>query len=180
MKTVLLQEKYQEVSSVIREKFKLKNMFEVPRIQKVVVNVGVGKIHKESQQIEAIVDSLALITGQKPVQVVAKKAIAGFKIRQGAVVGVRVTLRGKQMWDFLNRLVHVALPRTKDFQGISVSSVDYAGNINIGIREHVIFPEIKPEKVTRMFGMQITVTTSVRNQAMGEELFRSLGFPLKK
>ena len=145
-----------------------------------MVNVGVGSIHKESQLIETIVQDLSVITGQKPVTIISKKAIAGFKIRQGAPSGLKVTLRGPRMWDFLDRLVLIALPRTRDFQGLSESIVDKGGNINIGIREHIIFPEIKPEKVSRIFSLQVTVVVSKSDQEATRVLAQSLRFPIKK
>ena len=178
--TVNIKELYRtQAVPLLREKFGYTNVQAMPKIEKVVVNVGVGKIHKESQNIETIAKELALITGQKTVLVNSKKAIAGFKIRQGAPSGLKVTLRGKRMWDFLDRLVHIALPRTRDFQGIEVSSVDHGGNMNIGIKEHTIFPEIHPEKVTRTFSLQVNVVTTVNDRDAAEALFRSLKFPIK-
>jgi len=181
MNVVSLKEKYvKEVRSALKDALSLHNIMQVPRIEKVVVNVGTGKIAKESQQVEDVVSSLALITGQKPVQTRAAKAIAGFKIRKGMLIGVKVTLRGARMWSFLDRLVHASFPRTKDFQGLELNCVDSRGNMNIGIREHIIFPEIKPEKVVRSFGLQVIISTNATSQKNGTELFRRLGFPIKK
>ena len=173
-------EKYiKTVAAEMKNKFGYKNVMAVPRIKKVVVNVGIGKIVKENDKIEEIVNSITAITGQKAVKTKAKKAIAGFKIREGMEVGVRATLRGKRMWQFIDRLVSATLPRTRDFQGINRSAVDSRGNLNIGIKEHLIFPEISPERVKHIFGLQVTISTDANTQAEGLELFKLLGFPLK-
>lgn len=159
--------------------FGMKNKHAVPHVTKVVVNVGMGKIQKEGEKIEEILKALAEITGQKPVKTAARKAISGFKIREGLEIGAKVTLRGKRMWDFIDRLVNVTLPRTRDFQGITRQSVDAHGNLNIGIKEHIIFPEIVLEKVKHIFSLQVTVVTTAKKKAEGEVLFRELGFPLQ-
>ncbi len=156
-----------------------KNPNALPKIDRVVVNVGVGKFLKESNRIEEIRTSLEMITGQKVVSTKARKAIAGFKIREDLEVGMRTTLRGKRMWDFLDRLVHVALPRVRDFQGITLRSIASYGNCNIGIKEHLVFPEIIPEKVQTIFSFQITIVTTAHDKAAGECLFRAIGFPLQ-
>lgn len=165
--------------SALTEKFGYTNVFEVPKIEKVVVNVGVGKFLKEPKRVEEIVASLEAITGQKVVLTKAKKAIAGFKIREGLEVGAKVTLRGQRMWNFLDRLVKTALPRVRDFQGLEKSVVDTYGNLNTGLREHMVFPEIAPEKVQTIFGFQVIVTTTAKNREEGRELFRALGFPIR-
>jgi large subunit ribosomal protein L5 len=173
-------EKYTKIAvAEMKKKFSYKSVMAVPRIQKVVVNVGIGKIVKENDKIEEIVSALTAITGQKPVKTKAKKAISGFKIREGMEIGVKVTLRGARMWQFIDRVVSATLPRTRDFQGINRKAVDTGGNLNIGLKEHMIFPEISPEKVRHAFGMQITVSTNAGTQAEGLELFKLLGFPLK-
>lgn len=181
MKTLSLKNRYEsEVVKELKEEFGFRNAALVPKVSKVTVNVGVGKIHKEDQQIQEVVNAITAITGQKPLTTVIKKAIAGFKVRENAPAGVKVTLRRKQMWDFLDRLVHGALPRTRDFQGIPETSVDQSGNLNIGIREHSIFPEIRAERVSRMFSLQVTVTTTAKDAKEGLTLFRALGFPIRK
>ena len=181
MKTLSLKNRYdEEVKPSLTAEFGYKNVSHIPKIVKVTVNVGVGKIHKEDQQIQDVVNTLSVITGQKPLQTVIKKAIAGFKVREGAPAGVKVTLRKKRMWEFLDRLVFGALPRTRDFQGITQKSVDQSGHLNIGIKEHIIFPEIRPERVSRIFGIQVTVTTTAKNKEEGTALFRALGFPIQK
>lgn len=175
-----MKEKYtKEVVKAMKGKFGYGNDLAVPRILKVVVNAGIGKISKESEKIEEIINSIAEITGQKPVKTKAHKAISGFKIRQGLEIGVKVTLCGTRMWQFLERLVNIALPRTRDFQGLEEKSVDKRGNLNIGIKEHTIFPEIAAEKVKNIFGFQITVATNAKNHKEGIELFKALGFPIK-
>lgn len=155
------------------------NPMAVARVRKVVVNAGIGKFFKEEQRVEEIVRSMTEITGQKPVLTQAKKAIAGFKIREGLAVGVKVTLRGDRMWDFLDRLVKTAFPRVRDFQGIPLSVVDGNGHLNVGIREHAVFPEIVPEKVQTSFGLQVTVVTTAKTREEGLTLAKSLGFPLR-
>ena len=151
----------------------------VPRIKKAVVNVGIGKIIKEGDKIDEVVNSIAAITGQKPLKTKARKAISGFKVREGMEVGVKVTLRGKRMWQFIDRFINATLPRTRDFQGIDRKSVDKGGSINIGIKEHMIFPEISPERVKHTFGLQVTISTDANSQEEGLELFKLLGFPIK-
>ncbi len=175
-----LKEKYiKEVLPAMKKKFGYKNTMAVPRLEKAVVNVGVGKFLKESDKLDEIIAGITEITGQKPIKTKARKAISGFKIRQGLEVGVKVTLRGKRMWQFIDRLINAALPRTRDFQGIEEKSVDEKGNLNIGIREHMIFPEISAEKVKNIFSFEISVVSSAKNKEEGKELYKLLGFPIK-
>lgn len=175
-----IKEKYnKEVIPKLKEKFGYKNILAVPGIRKVVINTGFNPNEKSENFQEEASKSLALITGQRPSLKGARKAIAGFKIREGMTIGLMVTLRGPRMYDFLDKLVHIALPRSRDFKGLSLSNVDQAGNLNIGIKEHIIFPEISAENAKNIFGFQITVTTSAKSKEEGEELFRQLGFPLK-
>lgn len=181
MKIVLAKDKYKSrVVPEMKKKFGYKNDLEVPRINKVVIGCGIGKMLKEPDRVEEIIKSLGIIAGQKPIKTKAKKAIAGFKIREGLDVGVKITLRGKKMWDFIDRVVNAALPRTRDFRGIDPKSVDDHGNLNIGIKEHIIFPEISPEEVRTNFGFQITAVSTAKNKTEGLELFKLLGFPLKQ
>ncbi len=163
----------------LKKLLKMENPNALPKIDRVVVNVGVGKFLKENNRVEEIRTSLEAITGQKVVSTKARKAIAGFKIREELEVGMRVTLRGKRMWDFLDRLIHVALPRVRDFQGITLRSVDTYGNCNIGLKEHMVFPEIIPEKVQTVFSFQVTIVTTAKDKATGECLFRAIGLPLQ-
>ena len=173
-------EKYKKsVVPALKKEFGYKNVHAIPRITKVVVNVGVGRIVKETKLLERIQADLAKITGQKPALRNAKKSIAGFKVREGTPSGYMVTLRGARMYDFIDRLVSVALPRSRDFQGISPTSIDQAGNLNIGIKEHNIFPEISYESLKDIFGLEITVVTSAKSHKEGAALLRLLGFPLK-
>jgi len=179
MKQPITKLKYQETIPELRKILGRENELSLPRAAKVTVNVGLGKFLKEQSRVDEIVEALTAITGQKPVMMKARKAIAGFKIREGLEVGVKVTLRGRRMWQFLDRFLLATLPRTRDFQGIPISSVDTNGNCNIGLREHMIFPEIVPEKVQTIFGLQIVVTTTAKNRKDGEALFRALKFPFK-
>lgn len=175
-----LKEKYiKEVIPGMIGKFGYKNKMAVPRLKKVVINVGTGKFSKEADKIDEVINGITQISGQKPVKTKARKAISGFKIRQGLEIGVKATLRGKRMWQFIERLVNIALPRTRDFQGIEEKSVDEKGNLNIGIKEHTIFPEIPAEKVKNVFSFQVTVVTNARGKEEGKELFKLLGFPIK-
>lgn len=175
----LLQEKYKkEVVPALLKKFGYKNSMSVPRIEKVVVHTGVGRI-REQKQHDEIRKYLSLITGQKVAARPAKKAIASFKTRQGLIIGYRATLRGQRMYDFLSRLINIALPRTRDFQGISPKSFDRNGNLTIGVREHIVFPEMIGEDYVSLFGFEVTVVTSATMREEGIELLKLLGFPIK-
>ncbi len=185
MKT--LEEKYRlEVVPKMKEKFGYKNALAVPKMEMAVVNIGFGKILQsvEPSQREnltkEILEELALICGQKLILTKSKKSISSFKIKKGSIVGAKAVLRGRRMYDFLDRLVNLALPRARDFQGLPESSVDKGGNLNIGIKEHIIFPEIQPEKTKRFFGFQITVVTNAKKREEALELFKLMGFPFKK
>ncbi len=182
-----LKEKYnKEAIPKMKEKFGYKNNLAVPSIKKVVVNVGFGKhiTGKTGQERDKIIDSfikdLALITGQKPVLRNARKSISSFKVRKGMPVGAVCTLRGQKMYDFLERLIHIALPRSRDFKGISQKSVDREGNLTVGIKEHIVFPEVSPERAKQIFGFEITIVTNAKTKEEGLELFKLLGFPIKK
>lgn len=178
----MLQEKYQkEVIPAMKKKFGYKNDLAVPRIKGTIVNVGIGSSALKDEKTQEIISKdLTLITGQKPVPTLAKKAIAGFKTRKGMVVGLKITLRGKRMFEFLSRLINVALPRTRDFRGLSPKSVDQGGNLTIGIKEHIIFPETSGEDIKRIFGLEVTVVSSAKKRKEALELFKLLGFPIKK
>ncbi|OGI29486.1 MAG: 50S ribosomal protein L5 [Candidatus Moranbacteria bacterium RIFOXYA12_FULL_44_15] len=178
---VSIREKYKkEVVAEMKKKLGFKNDSEAPKIEKVVVNVGIGKFIKDSGMVSDILESLKTIVGQKPLMTKSKKSIAGFKIREGLEVGMKATLRGKRMWDFIEKLVSSAIPRIRDFQGIKESSVDSSGNLNLGIKEHLIFPEILPEQVKNIFSLEVNITTSAKNREEGMALFRALGFPIEK
>lgn len=150
-----------------------------PRIAKVVVNVGTGRVAKDTKLVEKIQQDLAKITGQKPSVRNAKKSISGFKLREGTAVGYMVTLRGTRMYDFIDRLISLALPRSRDFQGLSPKAFDAAGNLNIGIKEHSIFPEVSYETMKDIFGLEVTVVTHAGSREKGIELLKTLGFPIK-
>lgn len=174
-----LQEKYRaEVVPAMQKAFGFKNAMAVPRIEKAVLNVGVGRLRDEKQH-EVVRRMLALITGQRPVPRAAKKAIAAFKTRQGLTVGYQVTLRGRRMWDFLSRLVNLAIPRQRDFRGIDPASLDAKGNLTIGFREHIVFPELVGEEVPFIFGLEVSVVTTAHHRAEGLQLLTLLGFPIK-
>jgi large subunit ribosomal protein L5 len=177
--STLIEQYRKDVLPELRKKFDIKNVMAVPKIDKVVINVGIGKIYKDDKFIEKIVRDLALLSGQKPVTRKAKKSIAGFKLREGVDIGLSVTLRGKRMYDFISRFINIALPRSRDFRGIDLKNFDKAGNLNIGLKEHSIFPEIHYENIKDIFGMQITIVTTAKNKEQGIELLRMMHFPLK-
>jgi large subunit ribosomal protein L5 len=175
-----LKEKYiKEIIPALKEKFGYKNNLAVPRILKVVLNTGFNPTLKDEKVQEEIANNLALIAGQKAVVRQARKSIAGFKIREGMGVGLSITLRGQKMYDFLDRLVNIALPRSRDFRGLPLKNIDQAGNLNVGIKEQIIFPEISAESAKNIFGFEITVVTTAKTRQEGIELFKLLGFPLK-
>jgi len=181
-----LYEKYKkEAVPALMKQFGLSNRMQVPRIEKVVVNCGFGrmisgKTKDEQKKIqEAITRDLTQICGQKAVVTRARKSISSFKIREGQNIGVKVTLRRKRMYDFLERVIIMALPRSRDFGGISTKGIDQNGNLTFGIKEHIAFPEISPEKISFIFSFEITVVTTAQNKEKGTALFKLLGFPLK-
>ena len=155
------------------------NPMAVPRVQKIVLNVGMGAAQSDPKLADAVERSLVHITGQRPVRTLARKSIASFKIRQGMPIGMMTTLRGKRMWDFLEKLIRVSLPRVRDFRGIAPSTVDGRGNLSIGFREHVMFPEITGDEVEKTHGIQVTVVSSAGNRAAGLALFTALGVPFR-
>jgi len=181
-----LPEKYKkEVIPEMMKKFDYKNSMTVPKLLKVTVNTGFGKLisgktsEEQKKILNSILDDFAFITAQHPVLTKAKKSISGFKIRKGLPIGAKVTLRRKKMYDFLERLIHIALPRSRDFRGIEPSSFDKKGNLTIGIREQIAFPEVSPERTKNIFGLEITVVTNAKKREEGIELFKLLGFPIK-
>lgn len=176
----LIKEKQKNTFKGLKETFGWVNVMQTPTIEKVVVSVGVGKMTKDKGKVELVADRLAKITGQKPVMRGAKKAIASFKTRVGDPVGYQVTLRGKRAEDFLNRLIHIALPRTKDFKGISMSGLDDMGNYTLGIKEHTVFAETTDEELKDVFGMAVTVVTTAKDKKEAQAYLTHLGFPFKK
>jgi large subunit ribosomal protein L5 len=176
-----LKEKYnKEVVPEMRKKFGFKNDLQAPRIEKVVVNAGIGKYTKDANLVKEAVQSVETITGQKPVLTKSRQSVAGFKIREGMEIGVKVTLRGRRKWDFLEKLVGAAIPRIRDFQGIKESSVDANGNMNIGLKEHMVFPEVMAENVKNTLSLQVNITTTAKNREEGLEFFKLMGFPISK
>lgn len=175
-----LKQKYiKEVVPKMKEEFGYQNDLAAPKIRKVIVNVGIGSFSKDDQSQQLVAKDLALITGQKPVPTLAKKAISAFKVRKGMVVGLKVTLRGKRMFDFISRLINVVIPRTRDFRGLASKSVDKSGNLTIGIKEHIIFPEVSSEEIKKIFGLEITLVSNAKTREEALELFKLLGFPIK-
>lgn len=168
-----------EVVPKLVETFKYGNMMQVPRLDKVVLNMGMGEAIHNIKLLDTAVDELMTISGQKPVITRAKKSIAAFKLRAGMPIGCMVTLRKNRMYDFVNKLVNVALPRVRDFRGISGSALDGNGNYSLGIKEHIIFPEIDYDKIDRIKGMNITIVTTANNDEEGKELLKLLGMPFK-
>ena len=177
---IRLKELYRnQLTEKLRTELSLSNLMQVPRITKVTLNMGVGEAIGDKKALESAVSDLTLISGQKPVVTKARKSIAGFKVRQGWPVGAKVTLRRNRMYEFLERLIGIAIPRIRDFRGISPKQFDGRGNFSMGINEQIIFPEIDYEKIDKIRGMDITITTTARNDAEGLALLKAFNFPLK-
>jgi len=170
----------QEIRKKLKESFGYKNDFQIPKITAVSVNIGAGMAKDSEEYLKNAINDLTSITGQKPKINKSRKSIAGFKLREGQVVGLSVTLRGQRMYDFIERLVSVSLPRIRDFRGINDKSFDKQGNYSIGIKEHTIFPEIKFDNVKETFGMQVNITTTAKNPEEGKKLLELFGFPFTK
>lgn len=162
------------------KEFEYKSVMQVPKISKIVINMGIGDAVHDSKRIEEAAAELALITGQKPLITKAKKSLAVFKLREGMPIGVKVTLRGRKMYDFLDRLINVSLPRVRDFRGVSKTAFDGFGNYTLGIREQIIFPEIDYDKVQKIRGMDITIVTTAKNNQEGQTLLTKMGMPFAK
>lgn len=175
----LKEQYYATVRDELQKQFNYKNVMMIPKIEKIVVNMGVGAAASDSKQLDAAMADLRVITGQQPCVTHAKKSIAGFHIRQGMAIGCKVTLRGNRMWEFLDRLLSMALPRVRDFRGIPTTSFDGRGNYTLGITEQLIFPEIEYDKVDRTRGMDITFVTTAGNNENAFALLSALGFPFK-
>ncbi|MCR4274554.1 MAG: 50S ribosomal protein L5 [Candidatus Campbellbacteria bacterium] len=174
-----VKEKQNKAFEALKETLGVKNPMAVPRVSKVIVSVGTGSA-KDKNKIEVIQDRLMKITGQKPAGRVAKKSIASFKLREGQVIGYQITLRGDRMYDFLDRLINIALPRTRDFRGIERDSIDPMGNITIGIKEHTIFPETADEEIRDVFGLAVSIVTTAKNKETAEKYLEYIGIPFKK
>jgi large subunit ribosomal protein L5 len=180
MESVLKARYQEEVVPALMKSLKADNVMEVPRVKKVVVNIGVGEALDNAKALDAAVGDMTLITGQKPIITKARKSIANFKLREGRSIGVKVTLRGERMWSFLDRLMNVALPRVRDFRGISPDAFDGRGNYTLGLREQLVFPEIEYDKIDKLRGLEITIITSARSDDEGRQLLQMLGMPFKK
>jgi large subunit ribosomal protein L5 len=176
-----LKEHYQkEVRTKLQDEFQIKNPMAVPKIEKVVLNMGMGEAIANAKILDTAVEELTTITGQKPVVTKAKKSIASFKLREGQSIGTMVTLRGEKMYEFLDRLINIALPRVRDFRGVPTKSFDGRGNYTLGVRDHLIFPEIDAGKVDKSKGMNITIVTTAKNDELARSLLRELGMPFAK
>jgi large subunit ribosomal protein L5 len=177
----VLKERYvSEIAPALMKSLNLANVMQIPRVEKVVVNIGVGEAIDNAKLLDAAVGDMNLITGQKPVITKARKSIAAFKLREGKAIGVKVTLRGERMWSFMDRLMNVALPRVRDFRGISPNSFDGRGNYTLGLREQLVFPEIEYDKIDKLRGLEITIVTSARNDDEARQLLTMLGMPFRK
>ena len=179
-KPALLKKYNEEIAPALQAKFNYKSSMQIPRLVKVVINMGVGDATQNAKLIEAAVEDLTAISGQKPVVTKAKKSIAVFKVREGQEIGCKVTLRGARMYEFLNKLVNISLPRVRDFRGVSAKAFDGRGNYTLGVKEQLIFPEINYDKVVKVRGMDIVIVTTAKSDAEGRELLRLFGMPFEK
>lgn len=174
-----IKEKQKNTFDALKDTFKYTNIMQIPKVEKVVISAGIGSV-KDKGKIKVIQDRLAKITGQKEAARTAKKSIATFKSRQGDILGYQTTLRGQRMYDFLDRLIHIAIPRTRDFRGLNTKGIDEMGNFTMGIKEHTIFPETSDEDLKDVFGFAITVVTTTKNKEEAKAYLTHLGFPFKK
>lgn len=180
MESVLKERYSEEVVPALKKALDVSNIMQVPRVKKVVVNIGVGEALDNAKALDAAVGDLTQIAGQKPVVTKARKSIAAFKLREGRQIGVKVTLRGERMWSFLDRLMNIALPRVRDFRGISPDAFDGRGNYTLGLREQLVFPEIDYDKIDKLRGLEITIVTTARTDDEGRQLLQLLGMPFRK
>ncbi len=169
----------QEISPKLMEKFQYKNVMQVPKIDKIVINIGVGEAIQNPKALDGAVNDLSIITGQKPIVTKAKKSIAGFKLREGMSIGCKVTLRGERMYQFLDKLINIVLPRVRDFRGVSPQAFDGRGNYSLGIKEQTIFPEIEYDKIDKIRGMEVVIVTTAKTDEEARELLRSMGMPFR-
>lgn len=169
----------QEISPKLMEKFQYKNVMQVPKLDKIIVNIGVGEAIQNPKALDGAVNDLSIITGQKPVVTKAKKSIAGFKLREGMPIGCKVTLRGERMYQFLDKLINIVLPRVRDFRGVSPQAFDGRGNYSLGIKEQTIFPEIEYDKIDKIRGMEVVIVTTAKTDEEARELLRSMGMPFR-
>ena len=176
-----MQERYNtEIVPALRKAFDLKNIMQVPRIEKVVVNIGMGEALDNPKALESAVSDLTIVTGQRPVMTKARKSIANFKLREGRLIGTKVTLRSDRMWAFLDRLLSTALPRVRDFRGVSANAFDGRGNYTLGLRDQLIFPEIEYDKIDKLRGMEVTIVTTAKNDDQARVLLQMLGMPFSR
>ncbi len=179
--SVALKERYKnEIAPALFKALKLDNVMQIPRITKIVVNIGVGEALENAKALDAAVADLIKITGQTPVILKARTSIANFKLREGRAIGVKVTLRGERMWSFLDRLMNIALPRVRDFRGISADAFDGRGNYTLGLREQLVFPEIEYDKIDKIRGMEVSIVTTARTDDESRQMLTMLGMPFKK
>jgi large subunit ribosomal protein L5 len=177
----VLKERYQnEVMPNLMKSLNLSNVMKAPRIEKVIVNIGLGEALDNAKALDAATEDISLITGQKPIITKARKSIANFKLREGRAIGAKVTLRGERMWSFLDRLMNIALPRVRDFRGVSPNSFDGRGNYTLGLREQLVFPEIEYDQIDKVRGLEVTIVTTADNDDHGRQLLQMLGMPFRK
>ncbi len=177
----IMHERYdKEVAPALFKQFGFKNVMQIPRIEKVVVNIGVGEALDNAKALEAAVGDLTTITGQRPVTTKARKSIANFKLREGRLIGTKVTLRGDRMWAFLDRLLNIALPRVRDFRGVSANAFDGRGNYTLGLKDQLVFPEIEYDKIDKLRGMEVTIVTTAKTDEEARALLQMLGMPFGK
>jgi len=176
-----MHERYQkEIAPALQKAFNFKNVMQVPRVEKVVVNIGAGEALDNPKALEAAVGNLTTIVGQKPITTKARKSIANFKLREGRLIGAKVTLRGERMWAFLDRLLNIALPRVRDFRGVSANAFDGRGNYTLGLRDQLVFPEIEYDKIDKLRGLEVTIVTTARTDEHARALLQLLGMPFAK
>ena len=177
----IMHERYQkEIAPALFKQFSFKNVMQVPRVEKIVVNIGIGEALENAKALDAAVGDLTTVTGQKPVTTKARKAIANFKLREGRLIGAKVTLRGERMWAFLDRLLNIALPRVRDFRGVSENAFDGRGNYTLGIKDQLVFPEIEYDKIDKLRGMEVTIVTTAKSDENAKVLLQMLGMPFGK
>ena len=177
----VLKERYQnEVMPALIKSLSLSNVMQAPRVEKVIVNIGLGEALDNAKALDAATEDISLITGQKPIITKARKSIANFKLREGRAIGAKVTLRGERMWSFLDRLMNIALPRVRDFRGVSPNSFDGRGNYTLGLREQLVFPEIEYDQIDKVRGLEVTIVTTADNDDHGRQLLQMLGMPFRK
>jgi large subunit ribosomal protein L5 len=175
----LFEQYKQDITPKMMDKFSYKSVMQVPKLEKIIINVGVGEAVQNPKALDGAVNDLIIITGQKPVITKAKKSIAGFKLREGMPIGCKVTLRGERMYDFLSRLVNIVLPRVRDFRGVSPQAFDGRGNYSLGIKEQTIFPEIEYDKIDKIRGLEVIIVTSAKTDEEARELLKSMGMPFR-